>query len=113
MQGKYADECAESYRDVPLGRPAFNKRNMRNDKLTSQINEIQSDENNYYHSQRLSNTTIESCEMTLHTYFERHGRNEYTGLAKKNSTLRQSAITFFGMRQHFKIFIISLRQYIA
>ena len=37
----------------------------------------------------------------------------YTGLAKKNCTLGQSVITFFGMRYHFKIFTISLRQYIA
>ena len=36
-----------------------------------------------------------------------------TGLAKKNCTLRQSAITFFGTRKHFKIFTISLRRYIA
>ena len=39
---------ANAYRDVPVGRPAFNKRNMHNDKPISQNNEIRSDENTYY-----------------------------------------------------------------
>ena len=53
---------ADAYRDVPVGRPAFNKRNMRNSKPTSQNNEIRSEENNFYSSQRRTNGTTESSE---------------------------------------------------
>ena len=48
---------ADAYRNVPVGRPAFNKRNMPNDKFISQNNEIRSNENKYYSSQRRTNRT--------------------------------------------------------
>ena len=59
---------ADAYRDVPVGRPPFNKRNMRNDKPISQNNEIRSDENNYS-SQGRTNGMVESSEVALHTFF--------------------------------------------
>ena len=74
---------ANTYRDVPVGRPAFNKRNMRNDKSISQNNEIRCDENNYYSSQRRTNSTAESNEVALHTYRERQSRNEHINLASQ------------------------------
>ena len=73
---------ADAYRDVPVGRPAFNKRNMRNDKPISQNNEIRSDENNYS-SRGHTNSMAESSEVALHTYLERQGRNEYINLASQ------------------------------
>ena len=73
---------ADAHRDVPVGRPAFNKRNMRNDKPISQNNEIRSDDNNYS-SRGRTNGTAESSEVALHTYLERQGRNEYINLASQ------------------------------
>ena len=81
---KYAMNSADAYRDVPVGRPAFNKRNMRNDKPISQNNEIRSDENNYS-SRGCTNGMAESSEVALHTYLERQGRNEYINLASQIS----------------------------
>ena len=74
---------ADAYRDFPVGRPAFNKQNMRNDKPISQNNEIRSDENNHYSSQRRTNSTTQSSEVALHTYLERQDRNEYINLASQ------------------------------
>ena len=74
---------ANAYRDVPVGRPAFNNRNMHNDKPISQNNEIRSDENTYYSSRGRTNGTAESSEVALHTYLERQGRNEYINLASQ------------------------------
>ena len=73
---------ADAYRDVPVGRPAFNKRNMRNDKPISQNNEIKSDENNYS-SRGRTNGMSESSEVALHTYLEKQGRNKYINLASQ------------------------------
>ena len=74
---------ADAYRDAPVGRPAFNKRNMHNDKPISQNNEIRSDENTYYSSRGRTNGTAKSSEVALHTYLERQGRNEYINLASQ------------------------------
>ena len=73
---------ADAYRDVSVGRPAFNKRNMRNDKPISQNNEIRSDENNYS-SRGRTNGMAASSEVALLTYLERQGRNEYINLASQ------------------------------
>ena len=74
---------AYAYRGVLVGRPAFNKRNMHNDKPFSQNNEIRSDENTYYSSRGRTNGTAESSAVALHTYLERQGRNEYINLASQ------------------------------
>ena len=71
---------ANAYHDAPVGRPAFNKRNMHN---ISQNNEIRGDENTYYSSRGRTNGTVESSEVALHTYLERQGRNEYINLASQ------------------------------
>ena len=73
----------DPYCEVPFVRPTFNKQNMRNDKLVSQNNQIKSDENNDYSSQRRSITTADGSGIALHAYREKQERNKYSNLTSQ------------------------------